>query len=142
MERVGSPDPGSDSPAHDTSRRGVALDRHITGPEALTELRRWIRTHVAAGPDTVDDAQLVCTELASNALEHAPGPRVVRITLTEAEFTVEVDDGAPDAPLTLGTSRLGSIRGRGLLVVNALGRWGVRRYPAGKTVWATIPLPP
>ncbi len=138
MERVGSPGPGSAAPRH----VDVALERSIRGPEALTLLRRWIRTHLAAGQDTVDDAQLVCTELASNAIEHAPGPWVVRISVTDTEFTVEVDDGAPDAPLTLGTSRLGSTRGRGLLVVNVLGRWGVRRHPPGKTVWATIPLAP
>lgn len=106
----------------------------------LAELRRWIRTHVVAGPDALDDAQLLATELASNAIEHAHGPRVVRIALTATEFTVEVDDAATDAALTLGTSRLGGTRGRGLLLVNTLGRWGVRRTPAGKTVWATIPL--
>lgn len=137
MERVGPPGPGSEAPR----RVGVAHERPIGGPEALAELRLWIRTHVVAAQDALDDAQLLATELASNAIEHAGGPRVVRIAVTDDEFTVEVDDSAADAPLTIGISRLGGTRGRGLLLVNALGRWGVHRYPSGKTVWATIPLP-
>jgi hypothetical protein len=136
VERVGSSGPGNDA----SRRPPVDLERSLGGAESLTELRRWIRTHVIALPDAMDDAQLIATELASNAVEHAPGPRTVRISATDTLFTVEVDDGGPDAPLTLGTSRLGQHRGRGLLVVNALGRWGVRRYPAGKTVWASIDL--
>jgi len=136
VERVGSSGPGSD--AH--RRQPVELERHLGGAESLTELRRWIRTHVIAIPDALADAQLISTELASNAIEHAPGPRIVRISATDTLFTVEVDDTASDAPLTLGLSRLGRHRGRGLLVVNALGRWGVRRFAAGKTVWASIDL--
>lgn len=136
MERVGSSGPGNDA----TGRQPVDLERRLGGAESLTGLRRWIRTHVIAGPDALADAQLISSELASNALEHAPGPRTVRISATDTLFTVEVDDGAADAPLTLGLSRLGRHRGRGLVVVNALGRWGVRRYPTGKTVWASIDL--
>jgi hypothetical protein len=136
VERVGSSGPGNDA----TRRPPIGLERSLGGAESLTELRRWIRAHVIAVPDAMADAQLISTELASNAIEHAPGPRAVRISATDALFTVEVDDGAADAALTLGTSRLGQHRGRGLLVVNALGRWGVRRYPAGKTVWASIDL--
>lgn len=118
----------------------AGLERELDGPENLAVLRRWIRAHVVADQDTLDDAQLVCTELASNAIEHACGPRAVRISVTEREFTVEVDDGDPDSPLTLGRSRLGDHRGRGLLVVDTLCPWGVRRAPSGKTVWAVIPL--
>jgi hypothetical protein len=136
VERAGSSGPGNDA----TRRRPVALERSLGGPESLTVLRAWIREHVVAVPDALADAQLIATELASNAIEHAPGPRTVRISVTDTVFTVEVDDGAPEAPLTLGVSRLGRHRGRGLLVVNAVGRWGVRRCATGKTVWATIDL--
>ncbi|MGI5130680.1 ATP-binding protein [Pseudonocardia sp. CA-107938] len=132
MERVGSPGPGNDAPRP----APAGLERRLGGPESLAELRRWIRTHVIAVPDVLADAQLISTELASNAIEHAPGPRIVRLTATATEFTAEVDDAAPDSPLTLGVSRLGDHRGRGLLLVNALARWGVRRTATGKTVWA------
>ncbi len=128
--------PGSEVPRLDP----VHLEQDLGGPESLAGLRRWIRTHVVADADALADAQLVATELASNAIEHAPGPRVVRLRVSATRFTVEVEDAAPDAALTLGVSRLGGNRGRGLQVVNVLGRWGVHRRPTRKTVWATISL--
>jgi hypothetical protein len=136
VERVGSSGPGNDAPR----RQPVDLERRLAGPESLTVLRRWIRTHVVAEPDALSDAELISTELASNAIEHAPGPWIVRISAAATLFIVEVDDAAPDAPLPIGVSRLGRHRGRGLLVVNALGRWGVRRHAGGKTVWASIDI--
>ncbi|WP_344415084.1 ATP-binding protein [Pseudonocardia ailaonensis] len=105
----------------------------------LPALRRWLREHLAEDSDARCDAELVCTELVTNAVEHAHGPRSVRITMLDPlRLRIEVDDGEPGARPTLGRSRFGSVRGRGLMLVDTVSRWGVRRRRTGKTVWATL----
>ncbi|MFI6094625.1 ATP-binding protein [Lentzea sp. NPDC051213] len=85
------------------------------------------------------DVLLVCTELASNAYEHACGPRSVRVQRLDEVVRVEVDDGTPADLPRLGESRLGDLRGRGLVLTAAISRcWGTREADGGKTVWAEI----
>jgi anti-sigma regulatory factor (Ser/Thr protein kinase) len=113
----------------------VATFRDAT---CLPALRGWLRAHLAEGTDARSDAELVCTELVTNAVEHAHGPRAVRITMLDtARLRIEVDDAGSSRP-TLGRSRFGSVRGRGLTLVDAVSRWGVRGRLGGKTVWATL----
>jgi anti-sigma regulatory factor (Ser/Thr protein kinase) len=42
------------------------------------------------------DAELVCTELVTNAIEHGGGARAVRITVDSRQVCVEVDDDEAD----------------------------------------------
>jgi two-component sensor histidine kinase len=124
-----------------TEHMHVALSVAVDDATCLPGLRRWIRENVRASADALADAQLVCTELVSNSIEHAIGPRAVRIDVgSDGTLSVEVDDSSPEAPLTPGVSRLGSVRGRGLMLVNAMSRWGVRRRETGKTVWAVVSI--
>ncbi|MGB3437613.1 MAG: ATP-binding protein [Actinophytocola sp.] len=132
-------------------------DRHrhtleLTGSDAhaLTRVRRWIREMlVGVGHAHVLDVIQVADELASNAYEHAGGPRAVHVCHRSAprQTTVEVDDTSPLGRLTLGTSRFGkaACRGHGLQIVDQLtSAWGVRctvEGRGGKTVWAEIPFP-
>lgn len=117
----------------------VALSLAVVDATCLPALRRWIRDNVRGSADALADAQLVCTELVTNSIEHALGPRTVRIDVApDGTMSVEVDDASPDAALTPGTSRLGAVRGRGLMLVAAMSRWGVRRRETGKTVWAVL----
>jgi hypothetical protein len=104
---------------------------------SLPVLRRWLRTNVPAGVDSAD-AELVCTELVANAIEHGGGARAVRITVGSGHVCFEVDDCEADALPTLGTSRLGRYRGRGIAVVDALAAWGTAGAARGKTVWARV----
>ncbi|MCW0215755.1 MAG: ATP-binding protein [Pseudonocardia sp.] len=92
-----------------------------------------------AGPEMLVDAELVCTELVTNAVEHAAGPRSVRVAMADEDLRIEVDDASPEKPLTPGVSRLGGMRGRGLVIVDAVTRWGIDRGRSTKTVWAAIP---
>jgi anti-sigma regulatory factor (Ser/Thr protein kinase) len=121
---------------------GLALD--LPDLSVLVNLRGWVRQAVAGvAPELMIDLELVCTELASNALEHADGPRRLRLIRRSGadQVRVEVDDASPDLLPTLGVSRSGPDRGRGLQLVNALARWGVHRAHRGKTVWAELPTP-
>jgi anti-sigma regulatory factor (Ser/Thr protein kinase) len=136
----------------EANERTDVVGRRVDGPRpaslvaafrdasCLPGLRAWLREQLAP-TDTLLDAELVCTELVTNAVEHAGGPRRVRVTvLDRVRMRIEVDDTGAGAPLTVGESRLGEHRGRGLTIVNAVAHWGVRRTRTGKTVWATLEL--
>ncbi|WP_199439720.1 ATP-binding protein [Umezawaea beigongshangensis] len=123
-------------------------DFDIGSPEdpRLSELRAWVRDLLAdLHSDVVADAELVVTELAANACEHAEGPRSLRLIRRSDEpvVDVEVDDASPDALPRPGLSTLGDFRGRGLLMVETMSTsWGVRQHPGRKTVWARLPAVP
>ena len=107
----------------------------------LAELRAWAAAELPMlGPDHLSVVLLVCTELVSNAYEHAHSP--LRVTIRQADspcrVRVEVADESTEA-LTPGRSRLDENRGRGLILVDRLAtEWGVLDNPWGKTVWEEI----
>ncbi|MDX8055875.1 ATP-binding protein [Lentzea sp. BCCO 10_0798] len=106
----------------------------------LGAMRAWIGTLLRDLPEDVRlDVLLVCTELASNAYEHAEGPRAVRVQRHTDFIRVEVDDHTPAELPQLGRSRLGDTRGRGLVLIAQLSRcWGTREFTGGKTLWAEV----
>ncbi|WP_440901515.1 ATP-binding protein [Actinosynnema sp.] len=122
---------------------GVA-DLRISGGLLLPHL---VRERVAAALPGVErdrllDLLMVVNALVENALEHAEGPRELR--LCRWPVRVEVDDASPQLLPVLG--RPGR-RHRGLLLVNRLAsRWGVLPSTGVKTVWAeagwSLPQPP
>ena len=102
----------------------------------LTVIRRWLRATID-DQDTLLTAELVCTELVTNAIEHGGGAGSVRIRITDMQRVhVEVDDRNPSARLTIGSSRLGPHRGHGLRMIDSVATWGIVRNTSGKTVWA------
>jgi hypothetical protein len=105
----------------------------------LSLIRQWLRLSLPDGSDLELDAELVCCELVTNAVEHGGGFGVVRIDVVdETQVRVEVDDHDPNGALTVGHSRLGAYRGRGLTIVNSFARWGITRTGTGKTIWAAF----
>jgi anti-sigma regulatory factor (Ser/Thr protein kinase) len=99
-----------------------------------------------------DDAALVITELAANAVEHAV-PRTpaaeaevwLGILLGPAHVLLTVSDPGENPP-ELKAIDCSALRehGRGLFIVDALAEeWGwTLRPPAGKTVWARLSTSP
>ncbi|MBC6445927.1 ATP-binding protein [Actinokineospora xionganensis] len=107
----------------------------------LVRVRQWAATALAdVGDDHLQAVLLVCTELVTNAYEHAQTACVLRIQHSRepCRVRVEVEDASPGEPV-LGRSRFGDLRGRGLVIVDRLSdEWGVTRQDGGKTVWALI----
>ena len=142
MGRDGRPDDDSALLAVWTDSVGASLDAgvhlHLAGH--LSEVSRARRLVVdatgAAGVD-VDDAALLVTEVASNALRHG-GPGV-DLWLRDAEgggLRVEIVDGRAEALPRVLAPTDDAEGGRGLLLVSALARdWGTDRLSAGKCVW-------
>ncbi|MEU4768417.1 ATP-binding protein [Actinosynnema sp. NPDC023794] len=118
----------------------------LTMPVApLAQIRQWLATVLSElAEDLLQDLMLVCTELVSNAYDHACAPRRLRVHRSRDRHAlrIEVDDGSPECLPQVGTSRLGAFRGRGLIMVDHLSghQWGTHLGTEGKTVWAELPL--
>lgn len=85
-----------------------------------------------------DDAALIISELADNAVEHARTDFVTTVSLDGAALHLAVRDGAAAYP-RLGDAVRMSERGRGLRVIHAVAvAWGAMPARRGKVVWATV----
>lgn len=85
-----------------------------------------------------DEATLVVSELAANALNHAQSSYQVRIYRNPSTVRIEVRDGGAGTPQPQPTNvtREG---GRGLLLVSAMSvSWGLEQTAGGKIVWAEL----
>ncbi len=114
------------------SRHAPAAARHFT----VGTLRRW------AAADLADDAALVVTELAANAVVHARSGFTVALSAHGDTLRISVRDASP-LPSPRGERPGPALRPaplHGLGVVDALAaRWGVEPLgEAGKTVWADL----
>jgi anti-sigma regulatory factor (Ser/Thr protein kinase) len=104
-------------------------------------LRAWGIAHM------IEDAQLVMSELLTNAVKAGAGLTTIQLRLAALRGTsliIEVRDGNPEPPV-LKDAASDNEGGRGLMIVDAVcERWGYY-HPThrGKAVWAEllIPLP-
>ncbi|MEV6209697.1 SpoIIE family protein phosphatase [Kitasatospora sp. NPDC051914] len=86
-------------------------------------------------------AELMVSELVTNALLHADAPRRLRLYRDDRTLTVEVSDAGSQAP-RLRSSAEEDEGGRGMHLVSELAhRWGTRPTKEGKVVWAEVELP-
>jgi anti-sigma regulatory factor (Ser/Thr protein kinase) len=94
---------------------------------------RWGQTG-----DLLDDAKLLVTELATNAVVHARSPFSVVVRAENSRVRVSVRDASPATP-TLRDGGPGVPSGHGIRLVDALSAdWGVELTADGKTVWAEL----
>jgi len=107
--------------------------------EARRTIVRALRRQ-GCGEVLVQDAALVVTELAANAVVHAGSPFSVSVSLREATLRIVVADNGPVA--TAATSRhLAPRKGRGLGLIDALCTcWGADLTARGKVVWGELQL--
>ncbi len=89
----------------------------------------------------VDDACIVVSELAANAITHADSCYRIRFVLSEATLRIEVRDGGRGTPEPQPPSMTDE-HGRGLLMVAALSAaWGIEDAADDhKVVWADLTL--
>lgn len=134
---------GDASAPAEHSRRSLRLTASPTTASrarsfVVGTLRDWL-----VGADACDDAELVVSELVTNAFLHGRAPDVdvavddhgthVRLTVAHRE---DVGSDGPLAPLTVGAD---DTHGRGLAIVDVLSRdWGVDVDGAERRVWAEL----
>ena len=118
-------------------RRRVQVELGFA-PAAVADARALVRAvGVDVAPDLVADAELLTSELVSNAVRHGAPPLSLTVVGTEERLTIEVDDGSevlPRFPARDADHDAGG--GRGLRIVQLLANtWGTGTRPGGKTVW-------
>jgi anti-sigma regulatory factor (Ser/Thr protein kinase) len=87
---------------------------------------------------SIDDARLIVTELAANAIVHARSPFSVTVDAHGSGVRLSVRDSSGVRP-TVRPCDPRAESGRGLLLVAALSAdWGVVITADGKTVWADL----
>ncbi|WP_369389432.1 ATP-binding protein [Streptomyces sp. CG1] len=119
-------------------------------PESAALARRSVRTTLACwGLESLaDDAELIASELVTNAVEHARPQRAsdedpgrCRLTLErpdDATVWLTVADSSP-RNLVRRSPTTDDDTGRGLTLVEAVSsRWTAQRSRAGKVVWAEL----
>ncbi len=109
----------------------------LSGPTAVSGARRRVRAVAAGGlsPTQVEDAVLMTSELATNALAHGGGRFTLAADDDGERLRIEVHDDRPVLPVILPV-QMADEHGRGLVLVRALSsRFGWEQCPGGKTVW-------
>lgn len=113
-------------------------------PISASKARDFVRHHLDTQglAQLTDDATLVVSELATNAMVHAQTPFKGSLQASEQTLLLEVEDGARTGPVRV-TAQMLDTGGRGLTIVALLSRaWGAQAHPdGGKTVWAQFDLP-
>ncbi len=105
-------------------------------PTAVSRARRLVRGTLAdwGAEELTDTAELLVSELVTNAVRYASAPIGVRLTLGDL-LLVEISDPLPDPPRERHAGA-GDEGGRGLELVRRLAlRWGARAEGLGKVVW-------
>ncbi|WUD79015.1 SpoIIE family protein phosphatase [Streptomyces sp. NBC_00510] len=90
--------------------------------------------------DLAADAEVIASELVTNAIRHGSGPVSLRL-IKHRLLTCEVSDAGKSFPRLRHTCSSDE-GGRGILLVSQLShRWGSRWTTGGKVVWAEQDLP-
>ncbi|GGX67541.1 ATP-binding protein [Streptomyces minutiscleroticus] len=130
-------------------RNSFRLPRH---PASVGIARARVREHLADwghsdGDPALEDAVLLVSELATNAVRHGPVLErefeVAVTALADGSCFIEVSDEGSAQPRLRERPGPNDESGRGLHLVEQLTTaWGVwSRGVHGKTVWALVPAP-
>jgi DNA-binding NarL/FixJ family response regulator len=93
--------------------------------------------------DLLDDALLIVSELAANAVTHARSPARLTLSLKPAALRIEVMDAGAGTPEPQPLTDSGE-HGRGMFLIGFLSTaWGMESVgPQGKLVWAELARTP
>ncbi|OLZ67495.1 hypothetical protein AV521_24355 [Streptomyces sp. IMTB 2501] len=119
--------------AHRLRRRLGRADLRAV-PEARRELRELLRHW--GKPGRSDIAELLTSELVTNALVHTDNDAVLTAVVEPDGLRVEVRDFVARRPELRSPGTDDDTHGRGLVLVQSLAdAWGVRPHGVGKSVW-------
>lgn len=118
----------------------------IDAPKTVAAARHWLRNELgrfAPASGVRDLAELVLSELVTNAVLHSPGPMRVSLSRRGDCLAIEVVDAEAGSLPTARTHFSDeATTGRGLHVVERCSAaWGVRALTGGKGVWAVLADP-
>lgn len=105
--------------------------------------REVVRSTLSAVPtELVEVAELLTSEIVTNALVHGPGEATLVLDLAQQHVVhIEVIDPDPTLDLRPLQIEVNSPHGRGLAIVDALASaWGAEPRAEGKAVWFELHL--
>jgi anti-sigma regulatory factor (Ser/Thr protein kinase) len=110
-------------------------------PRQVLEARRFVTAVLSSWHIECDDAALLASELATNAVLHARSEFQVTVVGHPDRIRIEVSDGNSRLP-SFSVVPADAYSGRGLMLVQALsGAWGVESHSDnGKTIWFEVPV--
>ncbi|MCX4680432.1 ATP-binding protein [Streptomyces sp. NBC_01433] len=109
-----------------------------TDRSAVGEVRRELREFLGhrSGRERIEEAELLLSELVTNALIHTRHGAVVTATVHPGKLRVEVRDFMSGLPGPYVPNADDGTHGRGLILVRSLAdTWGVETQVLGKVVW-------
>ncbi|MGC5341417.1 ATP-binding protein [Streptomyces sp. DT24] len=102
--------------------------------EARRALREFLRHRSTS--EAAETAELLLSELTTNALIHTRHGAIVTVTLAKGRLRVEVRDFVPGLPQSYVPIADDGTHGRGLFLVRSLAdSWGIDAQALGKVVW-------
>jgi anti-sigma regulatory factor (Ser/Thr protein kinase) len=126
--------------------RATVRSTFSANPASVSDARRFVRDTLRGwgAAETIDDAELLASELVTNAVIHARTAVEVICRLAGSAVQVEVVDGEPALILPDGNGPVcdeARTDGRGLLLPSVLARtWGVTYDRETKTVWFRLEM--
>jgi anti-sigma regulatory factor (Ser/Thr protein kinase) len=121
----------------------MAMTTLPSSGQSVAAARRWVAgALVGASPATSDLAQILTSELVSNAVLYGKGDELRLRLVVDDDVLIEIWDGNRAAP-HIQPRETASTSGRGLQIVEALSnQWGYRGVRNdGKWVWFRIDWP-
>ena len=119
--------------AEDILRASADLTADRTSPRDARILLRDLM--VEDDEDTVATAELLVTELVTNAIMHTGSGPHVEVELSRDWVRVSVEDADPAPPVRRQPGPT-STGGRGIVILEELSNhWGVQPTEVGKAVW-------
>jgi anti-sigma regulatory factor (Ser/Thr protein kinase) len=106
--------------------------------QARHAVRTFCYAHALA--QLADDAELLTSELVTNAIEHTGSLFTLIAICNDGGLIVNVRDDGGGAASFAGPAAVDAESGRGLQLVESIaGRWGTARHGKGKSVWFRLP---
>jgi anti-sigma regulatory factor (Ser/Thr protein kinase) len=121
----------------------VTVTRSLPGSgQSASAARSMIASALAdCTDDTIAMAQLLVSELVTNAVLHARTGLLLKIELDSSVVRISVEDGSSASPQPHPSS-VDALGGRGLSLVKGLSSaWGWDRIGGGKQVWFELAFP-
>lgn len=120
--------------------RSVQLRRRLGHADlsGVGDVRRALREFLRcrSEPEAAEVAELLLSEVVTNALIHTRHGAVVTVTAGPEKVRVEVRDFMSGAPRPYVPNADDGTHGRGLVLVRSLAdAWGVTAQALGKVVW-------
>ena len=123
-------------PAHPRSE--IELPALSSSPRRARRFVRDTLEPLELPSATIDDAELVATELVTNSVMHANSSVVLSVEYAERMVRLRVEDDSAVMPV-VRTAAPDAATGRGLFIVEQLAsQWGVELQRDGKSVWVEL----